>query len=325
MFFANSVHAIALYDRLRFTGQNSARVAARDSNHEARSLARSKEPNYEEMIMQQAQEPRRGIAIKEIPAPDLPGAIPLDGAGEPNGEPEQWMTMGRDRGVRNVVSAALIPVLPDPAKAAPTAVIVAPGGGFRMLAIDNEGFKAAEWLAERGISAFVLKYRLHETPRDTDAFMAMMMATPPGIPPAAVEDARTALGLVRSRAADWKVDPARVGLMGFSAGAMLGLELALGEDNSARPDFFGLIYGPLSARPVPADAPPAFAILAADDPFFASAGFDLITRYREAGRPVEFHLYEQGGHAFGMRKQGSTSDLWIDQFYAWVKSRGLLD
>jgi len=274
--------------------------------------------------MEQAQEPRRGFAIKEIPTPELPSAIPLGGA---DTEPEQWIAMGRDRGVRNVVRAALIPVLPDAAKdtakAARAAVIVAPGGGFRMLAIDNEGFKAAQWLAERGIAAFVLKYRLHETPRDTNAFMAEMMADPPGIPPAAGEDARAALQLARSRAADWKID--KVGLLGFSAGAMLGLELSLGDDNTARPDFFASIYGPLSARHVPADAPPIFAILAADDPFFAAGGFGLIARYREADRPVEFHFYEQGGHAFGMRKQGSTSDLWIDQFYAWMKGRGLLD
>ncbi len=277
--------------------------------------------------MEQAQEPRRGFAINEIPTPELPGAIPLGGVDELNREPEQWMAMGRDRGVRNVVSAALIPVLPDPAKAASTAVIVAPGGGFRMLAIDNEGFKAAQWLAERGIAAFVLKYRLHETPRDTNAFMAQMMADPPAIPPAAVEDARAALRLVRSQTADWKID--KVGLLGFSAGAMLGLELSLGEDNTARPDFFASIYGPLGgplgARPVPADAPPMFAVLAADDPFFAASGFDLIARYCEAGLPAEFHLYDQGGHAFGMRKQGSTSDMWIDEFHAWMKSRGLLD
>jgi len=270
--------------------------------------------------MQKAQSSRPGFAIKEIPTPELANAIPLDGAGELNPEPEQWMAMGRDRGVRNVANAALIPVRPDPANATPTAVIVAPGGGFRMLAIENEGFKAAEWLAERGIAAFVLKYR-----RDTDAFMSAMMAAPPGIPPAALQDARAALHLVRSRAAEWNFDPARVGLMGFSAGAMVGLELALGEDNTARPDFFASIYGPLAPRPVPRDASPMFAILAADDPFFASGGFDLIGRYREAGLPVEFHLYEQGGHAFGMRKQGSTSDLWIDQFYAWMKCRGLLD
>lgn len=272
--------------------------------------------------MQQTQQPRPGFAIKEIPSPDFAGAIPLDSV---DPAPEQWMTMGRDHGVRNVVSAALIPFLPDPAKAAPTAVIIAPGGGFRMLAIDNEGFRAAQWLAERGIAAFVLKYRLHPSPRDTDAFMAAMMDSPPAIPSASLEDARAALRLVRSRAADWKIDPARVGLLGFSAGAMLGLDLALGEDNTARPDFFASIYGPLGARPVPVDASPIFAVLAADDPFFASAGFGLIGRYCEAGLPAEFHLYAQGGHAFGMRQQGSTSDFWIDQFYAWIKGRGLLD
>ena len=96
-----------------------------------------------ERIMEQAQEARRVPTVKDIATPELPGAIALEGA-ENKAEPEQWMALGRDRGVRNVAGAALTPVLPDPAKAAGTAVIVAPGGGFRMLAIDNEGFKAAE-------------------------------------------------------------------------------------------------------------------------------------------------------------------------------------
>ena len=106
------------------------------------------------------------------------------------------------------------------------------------------------------------------------AFMAAIMDSPPAIPSASLEDARAALRLVRSRVADWKIDPARVGLLGFSGPAPCsGLDLALGEDNTARPDFFASIYGPLGARPVPADESPIFAVLAADDPFFASAGF----------------------------------------------------
>jgi acetyl esterase/lipase len=121
-----------------------------------------------------------------------------------------------------------------------------------------------------------------------------------------LEDARAAFTLIRRRAAEWKIDPARIGMVGFSAGAMLTLltELA-GQD--AKPAFIGIIYGPLAAVTVPADAPPLFVALAADDPFFANGGFGLIESWRAAKKPAEFHLYEQGGHGFGMYPKGWPS------------------
>jgi acetyl esterase/lipase len=114
-----------------------------------------------------------------------------------------------------------------------------------------------------------------------------------------IADSRAAFALIRRRAAEWKVDPDRIGMIGFSAGAMLTLATALaGED--AKPAFIGDVYGPLAPVTVPADAPPLFVALAADDPLFANGGFGLIDSWRAARKPAEFHLYEQGGHGFGM-------------------------
>src|SRR5690606_13373825 len=186
---------------------------------------------------------------------------------------------------RNVTEATLTPFLPDPAKATGAAVIVAPGGGFRSLSMENEGWDVARALADRGVAAFVLKYRLNQTPADLDGFAQSirdMLAGPrpprdPGSSESAtmlapqLADSRAAFALVRSRAGEWNVDPDRIGMIGFSAGAMLTMVTALsGED--ARPAFIGNIYGPIGSLDVPADAPPLFVALAADDGLFSNAG-----------------------------------------------------
>ena len=125
-----------------------------------------------------------------------------------------------------------------------------------------------------------------------------------------IADARAAFALIRKRSAEWRVDPHRIGMVGFSAGAMLTMATTLaGED--AKPAFIGNIYGPLAPLTVPADAPPLFIALAADDPFFANGGYGLIDSWRAAKRPVEFHLYEQGGHGFGMYPKETTSKGWF--------------
>jgi acetyl esterase/lipase len=147
---------------------------------------------------------------------------------------------------------------------------------------------------------------------------------PPGALPLALDDAQTALKLVRSRAAEWGVDPKRVGMIGFSAGAGTTMGTALRNDPAARADFIGIIYGSLRAVQVPQPAPPLFVAIAANDPLLGGGDFGLITSWREAKAPVELHYFERGGHGFGMRKQSLTSDLWADQFYAWMKMRGLL-
>jgi acetyl esterase/lipase len=147
---------------------------------------------------------------------------------------------------------------------------------------------------------------------------------PPSAPPFALDDAQTALRMVRKRAAEWSVDPKRVGMIGFSAGAMTTLATALRNDSAARADFIGIIYGPLGTVQVPQPAPPLFAAIAVDDPLIGSGDFGLIKSWRDAKAPVEFHLYEHGGHGFGMRKQSLTSDLWADQFHAWMNANKLL-
>jgi acetyl esterase/lipase len=283
----------------------------------------------------QAQDDR----MTPIPLPAQPDAIvlgtgPLPGATAP----ESWHSQYGSRFARNVTVATLTPFLPDRARATGTAVIVAPGGGFRTLSMENEGWNVARALADRGVAAFVLKYRLNQTPTDMAAFERSMremfagaarqrprMSPQEQIATLApqIADSRAAFALIRRRAAEWRVDPNRIGMVGFSAGAMLTMATALaGQD--AKPAFIGNIYGPLAPVTVPADAPPLFVALAADDPLFANSGFGLIESWKSAKRPVEFHLYEQGGHGFGMYQKETTSTGWFDAFVSWMRMHGLL-
>ena len=227
--------------------------------------------------------------------------------------------------VLNVVQPTLTPVLPDPASATGTAVVVCPGGAYAMLAIAHEGFDVAHWLAERGVAAFVLKYRVMETPEGDDLSVLAKAPDPSGLAAllrrmddfAAIPlaDGIAALRHVRARAEEWRVAADRVGAVGFSAGARLVLDLATHDDRDVRPKFAGAIYAPARARTVPDDAPPLFVAAAADDPLF-DGSVQVHSAWRAAGRPVEAHLYGRGGHGFGMVKQGFPSDQWIDQFHA---------
>jgi acetyl esterase/lipase len=271
----------------------------------------------------------------QLQAPAEPNAIPLLKTPPKARYPEIWESQGGDnRVIRNVSNPTLTPFLPDPAKATGAGVIIAPGGAFYMLSIDSEGYKAARWLADHGVAAFVLKYRTQETPPDRSAAMAVMAqrmkgavtsTARPETPPEALEDAQAAVRLVRARAGEWGIDPTRVGFLGFSAGAMTALSVGLGDDKAARPDFIAPIYPPMSARTVPADAPPMFVAIALDDPLFAKGKpLGLIDSWRNAGRPVEAHLYEHGGHGFGMISRYAGPALWPEEFSAWMKDRGLL-
>jgi acetyl esterase/lipase len=214
-------------------------------------------------------------------------------------------------------------------------VIVAPGGGFKMLSMDNEGWPVAQWLADHGVAAFVLKYRVNQTDPDEGKFMGEMGAVfeaairsgghPPDVKePRATEDVWRALAMVRADAARWKVDPSRVGMIGFSAGAMTTLRSVLDGPADRRPAFIGYIYGPMAEVQVPADAPPMFAALALDDGLFGRQGFGIVEAWHKANRPVELHAYERGDHGFGMGKPGTTTTLMLDEFRAWLDSRGLL-
>lgn len=220
-----------------------------------------------------------------------------------------------------------------------TAVIVVPGGGFVALGYVRGGTDVARALAERGITAFVLK---HRTVRSGDGPMRIpavhmkemeqvMSRARTGLPvemptfagePKAVEDGARAMAIVRQRAGEWGVIPGRVGMLGFSSGAFLAADLAIGP-KATRPDFVGLIYGGLRT-PVPADASPAFIAGAADDDYQPNDPILLYSAWRDAGVPAELHLYERGGHGFDLHPQGMTSDLWLDQFFTWMQMRELM-
>lgn len=228
---------------------------------------------------------------------------------------------------------------PAPGKQNGTAVIVVPGGGFVALSYVRGGTDVARALAERGITAFVLK---HRTVRSGDGPMRIpavhmkemeqvMSRAQTGSPvemppfagePNAVEDGARAMTLVRQRAGEWGVTPGRVGMIGFSSGAYLAADLAIGPE-ATRPDFVGLIYGGLRT-PVPAEASPAFIAGAADDDYQPNDPILLYSAWRDAGAPAELHLYERGGHGFDLHPKGMTSDLWFGQFIAWMQVRELM-
>ena len=203
--------------------------------------------------------------------------------------------------------------------------------------MDNEGYDVARALAARGVAAFVLKYRLRQTPADMAGFEQSMQQmfsgaarTPLPAPTSAatdlapqLADSTAAFRLIRARASQWHVDPDRIGMIGFSAGAMLTMATTL-STTEAKPAFIGNIYGPLGSMTVPQDAPPMFAAIAADDPLFGNRDFKLIDDWRAARRPVEFHLYEKGGHGFGMYPKATTSTGWFDAFVRWIDMHGML-
>lgn len=231
--------------------------------------------------------------------------------------------------LRNVTSANLIAFLPDPADATGTAVIVAPGGAYVMLAIEHEGTDVARWLAGRGVAAFVLKYRTAPMPPTDAGFKARRerQMREPGLlgpiieaqAPVSGEDGRAAVRLLRTRAAEWNLDPQRIGILGFSAGGGVATMAATRYEAGERPDFAALIYGAGAPEAVPDDAPPLFALAAADDPVVPAArSKDLFSRWQAAGRSAELHLYATGGHGFGMLEQRLPSDRWTEAFYAWL-------
>ena len=274
--------------------------------------------------------------IYPLETPKEPNAILL-GTGGVDDQPssETWFKQWGDPMARNITTATLTPFLPDPSKANGTAVIVAPGGGFRWLSMGNEGWEVAEALAEKGIAAFVLKYRLYPTQESLDDFSAWMNRPRPAAPPAdsssnnsepprrpqrdlsnQLEDAEAAYAMIVKRADEWGVDTKRIGMIGFSAGAGLTTHSTL---NSKKMNlaFIGPIYGGMGSVEVPKDAPPMFNVIAVDD-FLFRGQFGVIDSWYKAGIPVEFHLYQNGGHGFGLGNPNRTSNRWFDAFIHWL-------
>jgi len=275
----------------------------------------------------------------------------------PDGAPgsEDWSipesvttTPSGDRIVANVSDPTLTVFLPDPTAATGTAAVIAPGGALRVLGWDNEGVRVAEWLNSRGIAAFVLKYRTLQ--QDASARGAPLPGMPgPGAGlreelvirnananPApdderltevlrlAVADAAQALRLVRGNAADWRIDPARVGIIGFSAGGGVAVGTALAEQSDAYPDFLVSVYGPsLMDVVVPAHAPPLFIAVGATHFNVTNGCLALFAAWRAAGKPAEIHVYDQVSAGFGMSRRGLPVDTWTDRLHDWLVARAL--
>jgi endo-1,4-beta-xylanase len=233
--------------------------------------------------------------------------------------------------VSNLHHPTLTVYLPAPAVATGCAMIVVPGGGHSKLVMEHEGYNVAAWLAEHGIAAFVLKHRL-----------AKDDATPAGTPQPytierdAVADGQRALRLVRRRAAEWSVNPAAVGMVGFSAGgevvAFTAMRAAPGDTaaadpidrQSARPDFQALIYPGKSGQIMPEKgAPPVFLAAGFGDRTDISEGLaEVYLRFKRAGVPAELHLYAGAGHGFGLRAANkSPAGAWPDRLREWLIDR----
>jgi acetyl esterase/lipase len=257
--------------------------------------------------------------IYPLETPAEPKAISL-GTGGVENQPasETWFRQWDDPMARNITKATLTPFLPEAGTANGAAVIVAPGGGFSWLSMGNEGWEVAEALAKKGIAAFVLKYRLNPTPEKLEDFTAWMNRPRPPAPtstdlskPAAtlaptpqrslnvqLEDAEAAYAMILNRAQEWGVDTKRIGMIGFSAGAGLTMHATL-HSKTMKLAFIGPIYGGMGPVEVPKNAPPMFNVIASDD-FLFRGQFGVIDSWFKAGIPVEFHLYQNGGHGFGL-------------------------
>ena len=256
-----------------------------------------------------------------------------------------------DRIIANVSEPTLTVFLPDAAAATGTAVVVAPGGALRILGWDNEGVRAAEWLNAKGIAAFVLKYRTLQTPPQTPggggaAPGSAAVATAPRqemtirngnanpepndarlaeVLRMGIADAQQALRLVRRNATMWRVDPGRVGIMGFSAGGGVAVGAALAEKTDASPDFLISLYGPsLMDVTVRSDTPPLFVAVGATHFNVTNGCLALFAAWKSAGRPAELHVYDMVSAGFGMSRRGLPVDSWTDRLHEWLLARKIV-
>lgn len=231
------------------------------------------------------------------------------------------------RRVSNVVKPVLIPYPAPAGKGNGTAMIVCPGGGFRILAVDHEGHEVARWLNSLGVTAFVLKYRVMQTGDEASKEPAVMAERRKTAMAMGVADGEEAVRLVRRRAVEWKIDPHRVGIMGFSAGGYVTVGVTLTSDASARPDFSAPIYPAVPQElNVTAAAPPLFLVHADDDTTVppSKTSIRLYNAYKDAKLSAELHIYSKGGHGFGMRKKSLPVDSWTDRLHEWLDVQGLL-
>ena len=267
-------------------------------------------------------------AVAQIPAeiPLWTGAAP--GSEGKSGDEVVAVSTSGERRITNIHRPTITPYLPSPDKATGVAVLVIPGGGHRQLVVTHEGDNPAAWLRDHGIAAFVLKHRLAREPGSTYRIEVEALA-----------DATRAMRMIRRRAGEWRIDPARVGAMGFSAGgelvAMMATRDVTGTASAAdpidrepaRPDFQALIYPGRSGDIVPTPTTsPAFLAAAYDDRQDIAEGLaEVYLRMKRAGVPAELHMYGSGGHGFGVRAGNARPvGQWLTRFTEWLADRGVL-
>lgn len=236
--------------------------------------------------------------------------------------------------VYDVSKPTLTVYQPDSSVANGTAIVICPGGGFHLLSINSEGIDVANWLVKKGITCFVLKYRLvHSTSGNPVQDMMDMINKKQEsgdetkkVIMMAISDGHNALACVREHAADYNITPDKIGIIGFSAGGTVAASAAFSYTPENKPDFVAPIYGfmPDSLQSnVPADAPPMFLAAASDDQLgLAPNSVSMYNHWLEAKHPVELHLYTKGGHGFGMRVQNLPTDSWIERFGDWLQLMG---
>lgn len=261
-------------------------------------------------------------------APGEQGAIAPEKADRAAGNPNEIQRVTN-------VSDPILAVFPAPAeKRTGAAIIIAPGGAYQFLSWAHEGEEIARWFNGQGVTAFVLKYRVPTRAHDPANRLALM-------------DAERSVSLVRSRAKEWSVDPAKIGFLGFSAGGHLGVNLEVNwkqrayetadaiDQVSSRPDFVVLIYpGGMMDKSDPtkvaanmrptAETPPTFLAVAADDKGCAEPTVRYFLALREAGVPSEMHVFASGGHGFGMRARAGIAATWPERSADWLRTIAVL-
>jgi acetyl esterase/lipase len=276
------------------------------------------------------------IAVQPVQAQEVIRIYPGPAPGSESwthAEQDYFSPIFNTQVVTNVVIPTLTRYAPAAENANGTAVIICPGGGFHALSINSEGVDVAKWLNGKGVTGFVLKYRL--VPTGKDGVVEMMGKKREKIDedmratyPLALADGLAAMKYVREHAAEFGNSPERIGFMGFSAGGSLTTGVALNYTPQSRPNFVAPIYaylGILGEAEVPKDAPPLFALAASNDPLgLADDSVELYSKWLTAKKPAELHMYAKGGHGFGMKKQNLPSDQWIELFGEWLDGQGLL-
>lgn len=249
------------------------------------------------------------------------------------GEKEYYSDIWDNQVVTNVSTPSIHVFRPKEGSANGTAVIVAPGGGLFALSISSEGTEVAQWLNEKGITAFVLKYRLVPTGEDGVKEISEIGEKPEDLEkkvapvlPLSIDDGLEAIAFVRQHAGKYGIQPDKIGFMGFSAGGAVTMGVAFNYTADNRPDFIVPVYPwmtVLGPYKVPENAPPMLVVCASDDPLgLAAPSAELYGKWLAAKKSVGLHMYSKGGHGFGMKEQGLPSDNWIARFYEWAIAEG---